>query len=983
MATISDLRQRASMRHAYLLLIEGVPFAFTDEPALAYYKWWEDGGPGDDRVIKLGLTVPETLKISLELESGLIEEDQAVFRLLDIDGTVPQFFGGVAKVDLVRGLGERLPPTTDPAPATFDENGEALDLDGAYIGTEAIGPAGERGWYSATPWAELPGPDHPSHDLPLPTVTSSSVGPFLVEGRRVALYRMLYDPDAGEWPWFTTQVDAALTFGWSPVLWWGTLRQAGKVDGRIWSINCTGPGSWFRRALNSRTTTSWYRVQADFELADNERHIGLTFYKRYYLDGAFITHAFSYSAYLVDPTSKATIVSSINTAITATKNAMGVDGIWTDVQAIGAGEIELTEDFIKISISLDLGYQANMKLTLARTVWRALGYDPDAGVGNDEGPGPRFNPGSSLDFITANPDIIVDPPPSYFTAQITTCPEGTSPVGFTGEFSWAGSGAPRVFYPSFEGGVSILSGAGEQVIRFIPEDNEPVYCEGQSVRAHESTVEIDGTACTAQRLWCFRGKLQLPQQPTNVEPPEPVDTVQVARCLWVEQQSGLVAPDGTGTGRGLYVAEWLDPRLFGLHSEPIDAALGWASNDGGESIECSPLAHLGAFYRRPDRVDHTLIRTLVSTGTAVWDAGAEDGADADASENASDLLTAGDNSPGTSWPAGDHEIFDLGLQIPRDMVDSILIQDAVKDLPGGGAEGPLAQSKVAIQGGPLQSEELLQALMAPRGWALSLKRGKVGVWAPHVSPEAKFEGGVDFVVTETDLHGTAGDPASVIPDVELRPVFPFDRIAWTHTGNPTESWTEGQLELKYKARDPGARVRSGTRVRDLAAPDLIATSWFLEGDLLNPNNADKALIKSWTIAVQQLWERDIPSWLAQAHRLIRGLRISRPKGQDIYPGAILQLTNPWPANSVGTYGVSGAYARELRRGRRCPALRDAAGGAALGAGPARRRRRGHHRRPLRQRHADLHLAGLGRRRGAHPGVVARVLREARQRERAR
>lgn len=904
-AQISDLRTRASMRHAYLLLIEGVPFAFTDEPRLTQDSWWDE----DDRVIKLGLTVPETLKFSLELESGLIEEEQAVFRLLDLDSTIPAFFGGVDKLASVKGLGERLEPSEDPAPATIDAYGEALDLDSSFVGTEAIGPAGERNYYSATPsWGTLPGQDHPTRDEPLPVVTSAAVGPYLVEGRRVALYRILFDPELDAWPGFGAHCTAALAGKWSPMLWWGTLRQAGKVDGRIWSINCTGPGSWLRRSLNNRSTSSWYRVLADFELPDNEKHIGVLFNKRYYLDGGYYIFGSTYSAYTVDITSKDTIVSSIAAAVAFAAGDVGPMGVWTTDGGIGAGEIEFTEDYIRISISPNYGYQANMFLTLSRKVWRALGYDPDAGLGNDDGPGPHFA-GPTFEFAAANPDVLVDPPPVYYRAHVTTCPAGTSPLGFTGEASWAGSDKPRVFYPTYLDGVSVLSGAGDQIVRFVPEDNADVYCEGQTIRAHEDATEINGSPCTAQRLWLFRGKLQLPQGGA-AEPPEPTDTVQVARCLWVESESGVIAPDGTGTGRGLYIAEWLDPRLFGLHYEPIDPALGWASNDGGESIECTPMAHLGAYYKRPDRVDHTILRTLCSTGTAVWDALTEDTADSSAAANAVASLTTGSNDLYEAWPAGDFEIFDLGLQIPAAMIDTDLILDAAADLPGG-ATGALGQSKVAVQGGPLQSEELLQALMAPRGWALSLRRGRVGVWAPHASPEDKFDDLLDFTIGESDLHGTAGDPASVIPSVELRPVFPFDRIAWTHTGNPTEAWTDGQEELKFKARDPGARARSGTRIRDVAAPDLVAVRWFLEGDLLNPNNADTDLIKTWSGDVTKLWERDIPSWLAQAHRLIQGLRIARPKGQDIYPGAILRLTNPWPANSVGTYGVAGSYARVL------------------------------------------------------------------------
>lgn len=902
--TIAQLRQMAHVRHCYLLLIEGVPWAFSDEPALAAAGWWTE----DEREIKLGLTVPESLKISLDTEDWILTEEQATFRLLDLDSTVPQFFGGLSKA--FKGLGARLSPLDSPAPATIDQYGNALVLDSAYVGTEAIGSGGERNYYSCTPvWGPMPGQDHPSEDAPLPVVTDASTGPLLVEGRRVALYRLIYNPTTGDWPSFTDQVNAATEGGWSPMLWWGTLRQAGKVDGRIWSITCTGPGSWLRKALNARTTTEWYPVTADFSLEDNEKHIGIECTKRYYADGATYHFGLDHKNYDVDPSTPDTVVSSIQTAIAATIAAAGDDGIWTDSGGIGGGEIDFDADHIQISSSKNLGYQMILKLILGRKVWRALGYDPDAGIGNDEGPGPRFSPGAPPAFAAANPDVWVDPPPSYYSALLTTCPFGTSPIGFTGDVAWAGSDKPKTYHPLYEAGVSVLSGKGQQVVHLTPEDNASIYCESQTIRARENATEINGISCNAGGWWCFRGKLQLPQGDLK-EQPEPVDTVQVARCYWVESDPGVILADEGGITRGLFIDHWLDPRLFGLHYEPLDPALGWASNDGGERIEASPLRVLGAFERRPDRIDWTLTRILTSTGMGVWDGGTEDVDDDGAKGNATSFLTQGDNTLGLSWPAGDYEIFDLGLQIPAPMIDLASIQAAADDLPNG-AGGALGQSKICIQGGPIQSEELIKAIMAPRGWALSLCKGKIGLWSPHINPEVAYDELGGFEIGESDLHGTAGDPASVIPSVELRPVYPYERVAWTHTGDPTASWIEGQEELKYKARDPGSRARSGARTREVAAPDLLATQWFVEGDQLNPNNADTKQIKGWSGDVTKLWEIDIPTWLAQPHRLIQGLRISRPKGQDIYPGAILKLTNPWPANSVGGYGVTGYFARVL------------------------------------------------------------------------
>jgi hypothetical protein len=908
MASIADIRMGAHMRHAYLFLIQGAPFAFTDEPALAVGgkdPWWTI----DDRRVLTGLTVPSTLKISLELESGLIEEDTAVFSILDQDGTVPYFFGGLQKT--FRQLGQRLHPREDPAPiGIIDSYGNPLNLSHGYVGTEALGPSRQRDHYSSTPyWGSLPGQDHPSHDDPLPTVTDSSTGPYLIEGRRVCLYRLVYDEETGSWPAFDQQVDAAVEGGWSPALWWGTLRQAGKVEGRTWSISCTGPGSWLRRSLNARTSTAWHRISADFALDLRESYIGIELQKRYYLDGSITVCGSDYTTFEVDPTSKATIILSIQAALTATAALAGPGGaIWSQHAGIGAGKIHFALESVTISSDEVGGFYAMVaRVILSRKVWRALGYDPDAGLNNVDGPGPAFI-GTGFGFLGAHPDLVQEPLVKYYGALFWTVPFGEPISGFSGKLDWAGTKAPKIYKPLYQGGISVLPGDGSQVIHVFPENNDPIYCESQTTRAHYSSVQINKQTCNASRLWCFRGKIQLPQQPTDPEPPEPVDTVQVALCYWVDDD-GVMAVDELGIARGLYIDRWLDPRLFGLNYEPIDPDVGWASNDDGDAIECSPMAHLGAFYDRPDRADHTILRTLVSTGSAAWDLGTQTSDDDDgAFTNAQDYLSYGLNDLAQSWPAGDVEIYDLGLQIPRRMIDVASFEGAASDLPGG-ETGPLAIGKVCIQGGPLQSEELFERLMSPRGWAFSLKRGRLGLWAPHISAESKFEQGVDFEITEADLHGTAGDPASTIPSVELRPVSPYDRVAFSHTGNPTADWTSGQEELKYKARDPGSRARSGSRVRDVSAPDLVATQWFAGGDENNPNAAEAP--SSWTGSISQLWERDLPRWLAQPHRLVTGLRISRPKGQDLYPGACLRLTNPWPANSVGSYGLNGNYCRVL------------------------------------------------------------------------
>ena len=71
------------------------------------------------------------------------------------------------------------------------------------------------------------------------------------------------------------------------------------------------------------------------------------------------------------------------------------------------------------------------------------------------------------------------------------------------------------------------------------------------------------------------------------------------------------------------------------------------------------MAHLGAYFKKGDRVDHTLLRTLVSTGSAEWDPSAPVTDDDGAYANAQNYLAYGSNDLGLGWPAGDVEIYDL------------------------------------------------------------------------------------------------------------------------------------------------------------------------------------------------------------------------------------------------------------------------------------------------------------------------------------
>lgn len=886
--TFAERRQAPHARWAYVLLIEGVPFAFTDERALSTAvdpTWWDF----DDRVILPGLKVPQELRISQDIKSGQFENQSATFELTDFDGTtIPGFFGNLSKTYEL--LGERLLPTTDPAPANAQNTTQGtVALWGSYIGTEAIGPEGERHYYSATPWATMPGQDHPAFEEPYCVVTSNSVGPYLVEGRRITLLRIIYNSDPGQgWSSASDHWDAALEGGWAPALWWGKLRAAGDVrENNIWSIECDGPESWLEKPLNSRASATWWPISADLAFNDGEDKIGLRFQKYSYDALTILEHGTDDISYTVNPSDP---VGSISTAVAAVAGMAGVNGLFTDDGGGGAGSITFDAAAVVIGMSNNPGNAGRMYLNLHERVWKLIGYDPIADHQNWDGDRPyfwgEFPPGSG-----------------FYEALFTTTPAGEDPTGATGELAWCGMNTPRIYHPTYTGTVSTITEAGGQTIHLQPGDEPYIYCEGQTIRP--PTLSFLGPGITsATRWWAFKGMLQLEGQE------EPAETVQIAKCSWTEDFSGSIAEDGTGNYRGLIADEWLDPRLYHLNHKPLPPQVGWASRDDsdvdGAQIHAAPLAVFGVYKRKPDQAVDTLLRILLSTGSAVWDGGATDAQDNDAAlaALAAAYLTEGLNASGEAYPAGDYEIADLGLAIPVSMVDTASFTAAAADLPLAEL-GPMSQGKVAVLG-TIQSQELLAQLMESRGWAWSLIRGRYGIYSPHISSEIAFDELLDFEITESDLAGVAGEPSSVIPSVGLRPVFPFERITVSYAADPLEGFSGGQEEYQYKARDVGARARSGKVEKTLAASDLLATQW-LVGDTESKVTAGTA--QAWTLEIRTLWENLLPGWLARPHRLIQGLKVLPHKAQDLGVGSIVRLTNPWPPNSTGTYGLTNVSGR--------------------------------------------------------------------------
>ena len=846
-----------------------------------------------------GLQVPN-LTISVDWDSGLLEDNAVTFKIVDSDGeTLPRFWGQIEKE--YRLLGTRLSPREDPAPAVSqDQYGDALTLwdgsEGCYLGLEAIGPNGERHYYSCLPWlsATWPGEDHGVVDDPLPVHTTMAVGPYIVEGRRVALFRLVYDEDTGTWPSPQDQYEGGT------LLWWGKLRSKGKAGGRTWTISCSGPASWLVKTLNSRGPAQWYKVGSSPSLPASQRKIKLRFFKKNGPYGFLYKYGEDTTTYSIPPgpLDLDTIVSAIQTAVMAVKSAPGDDGVWTDeAPGFGAGgNITFLANEVAIWSSADGGFSVILTLSLHWSIWRALGYDPEMGLGTHDGPQPQF----SLD---------VDDP-KYYNGSFSSTPFGQD-VWTVGDDvdAWDGDGAVHVYTPMYPGGLVVLPGTGHADVKLIKPDGgfDPIYCESQMVRPPYTGASFGGLDCNATRWWVFKGKIQRATGPGTVGEPE--DFAQVAKCSWVETtgEPGLMY-QSDGLNADLHIEEWADPRLWGFNNPPIDPEIGWAGtiDSGDGAIYATPLAAWSLWTRTDphygvgtEHVAYILLRILQSTGTASWDVGATDPGDAALWKTYPDLdyLLPGVNHP-TPWlpelaDAGDADIADLGLAIPRQMVSPSRVVQALQL----GSASELWRGKIAGHG-PVESEDLLLGIIRPRDLAFGIEDGKYILWrrtrevSINVAP---------ISITISDLAGEGGDPASTWPEAELRGTDPLDRVILRYCADPTDNPTEGTLERPLKARDLGSRARAGRSSLEIQAPDLRAREWW---------QGEAPLTDDWSQAARDLWEQSVPGFLAKSNRRLT-LRVSRPKGQNLYPGVLVALTDPRPLNSSGGYGYTNAVARVI------------------------------------------------------------------------
>lgn len=912
-------RDLASVRlddHAtckYVLFVEGLPDAWTNDATGAItgsgLGTWigasEIAVGGREilgtRRVRPGLIVPDVVSFSVDPKSGSLQPAPLTFQILDLDDSLATLFATEGQDSEI--LGERVAPGTTNLGASVQTIGGSGTTDprGRWIGIEKIGPSGERRQWPALPF-DLVGHDHPVHagsDPPagLPPVLISDV-PLEFAGRLVSLYRIYNDPSAPSGP-----TDYTSYYTWDEchaagdLVWWGVLQDAGRVAGsKVWGLDCHGPDKLLSKLLGTRNTSRWIRLSADLTLDESQSYVAIGFACRG-AAGASVLQTFDSSVFdhQITATNRWDLASQIDAWIgdaldgtsTNVSGPSGTFDTWADAGGSPRPDAGLTSDG-KFWIRRDehdplddLTY-GELIVVMHDRAWRCLGWEPELqaqanGPWSDlaRAPFSRLNSGDVLnryDWITG----VQVPGTGYWIGRFNTIRAGASELDIS---DYDNGGAPRPWWPHATSEIFVLGASGSQVVRLQGEDETTLYLEGQLTDGPLSTSEIDGVATDSARWFALRGQVVVANDDPltdEFEVSKEKTRHQVIAASWRSGTHHGAVSAGSGVAPALFVESFLNPRRFGWVDDDI-LVNDWSGKVTGKgAIEIAPLHayHYLIEDTSLEQADTLLAQILLSTGAC---AGYDDALDQGGT------IVAGPNThPLAVGFAGDYELADLGLGVPYQLVQHPSeLRRAFATVPGSWS-GALCQLRLAYVG-PFQASDVLESITRPRALCWSLAGKQYGLW--RMQPVSPAD--ADVEITEDDLHGQLGDPTSVIPTQELRATGQLDGVELAYRWNPEESKTTGTL--KTFALDPGAAKRTGELIEKITDHGLTSFS-------------------GWRPLWRQLWQHDVPAFLAKRHFGV-SLTVSRPKGQDLMPGTTVRLSNPWPVNPAGGYGITGYTGR--------------------------------------------------------------------------
>ena len=871
MATTTELIALGGRQVGLLFIVDGVELGWTDTPDLVGYS------TGASHTIRLGLQRDGlTCKLAINLRDGQFLQSPATVRLVDFSssGELARLFASNDTSET--SLGDEPYGAGLPVHPSSDLTGRP-DLDNKDVGLERIGANGARHQYAVPPGFTI-GLDHsittPALDLSGAPVSDN---PIAWNGRRCALYLVFRDHVT--YPDRDTGSSSWRPFSEARRIWCGTMRDAGKVSGRDWTLEMDGPDSLLRKPLAVDFAPK--PVPAIGEITLVTSGAGRT-------DGMYVAltakangisagnYAISNFATFITATTTDDIRADVIALIAATAAAAGASGIWEDQEGYSVEMLEDGSIVIAMLPSPASGVMEMGTLTLAlhRHVWTALGYDVQS-------QGALFPDDDDETAVLFTPcdgwigQVIEAPGPDYWVGAFSSAPSDVEAYGGDDQQT-------RIYRPRFPDGTTALladlNGGRGQVVRLG--DATLGGGASQSTVAHpgqlawpvaslpggaaSSPVAIDGVDCDRAGWWLFLGKRRY----RGTE--EVYDERWIGWACW---KNGSAQQDGLVSGDVIIVMYWADPKKYGYRTKGgVDSdwlALEEASVEGGQ-IQAIPLAMLG-YQWALDEAHVVLQKLLHTTGTSTgWSSYDQNAPTPD----------AGDNEPsGVISGTGRHdcEIASLGLGIPNDWIASPAMFAGERDKLENDA---ITEVKIAFTAG-YQAEDVARSLMGPVGWSWHFRDGQFGIWCPSDMLTLTDATVALNTTVRVERHGQAGTTRL---RQQLRKWQPTDKFKIAADWKPYERTARNPFERL--APDPQMRYRPGEVTTSVLAHGMRG-----EGDGL----AERLLKMS--------------RWYAMRHFEVTAYAVAgvRP-GLDLWPGTIVRLTDRELLDPSSGYGVTNRIA---------------------------------------------------------------------------
>jgi hypothetical protein len=880
MTTVAELAARDHVEIGYLFVLQGCPFMFTDRAELAgegVFSWLGIAY-GPRRVLE-GLDLQgATITYATETGDGRPDTDDGLtVKIVDFARELIAFFA--EQPDAIP-VGGRLGPKDDPAPTDLiGTSGDNVPIWGQWVNAEAIGPAGERSYYSLLPGGDGFGQDHAAYSGDITSLAASYVyaTPTHLEGRRVALYRIYKDLDSGTWPAWQDQYDSGVS-----LIWVGSLTNEIEVRDIEWSLKCEGPSSWLRKQLGTNRPNEWQRVSGSATLDDTpgarEDLFALDFVYQQISDSSVEVGGSSYfTASDVLPLAGDSKVfrDAINLRINVV-SALTV-GAFTWTTDRGA-EAQIEFDYVTVRVDDTPGggfiKAAIWRLGAHEKVWRAMGYDPYAQSATN------YDTAFEIKFVAGEDSAMPGlPGPGYWVGTFWTAPIGYDSLVAAGAYA-DNDGKTRAYQAIAPPDIAqILPTANFEISLGV---GSPAYFEGQTNRAPaEHTLSLSAGDCDTQGYIALRGSYL-----ENTIGAEVQTMAQLAQICW-HTDSVVVGGDTIGLDSDqaarVYVSKLIDPRFHGVDRKPLSRI--WASAD----LEYCPVNFFGYAFNSGDYAHRMLLRLFLSTGTASW-SGFEGAA----------TLTPGANHPTALdglEPYSDAEIADLGLGIPYSLIDINSFASAAASLPDG-ITSPLNRCRYAWIGAQ-DSQELIAAVLEPRGWGLGFNQGQ---WRMFCRPDVLTAADVEVTISAADI---VGEP-SFIENANLRPFTPRER--WKVDSSRAlveEAATEDRdLTVEARALDRSSRSRRDNGVADVQGWGLVPIPlWQNENP---PNESD------WVQVWRQHFAQAMAQWCNAGHVMIKGLPVLPSIARQVGPGSVVRFSSYYAATREGTYGPTAKLGRVFK-----------------------------------------------------------------------